>query len=238
MKGRFELEGAFLAEQAKVAIYTRVSTSDQSCEMQLQELKSYAQARNWRILKEFKDEGWSGTRADRPAFNQLLQDAALRKFDVVLCWKLDRFGRSLPDCLNAIERLKSAGVRFIAITQGIDTDEKNPAAKFQLQVLGAAAEFERELIRERVLAGTQSYRKDYEAGKVGKERSSRSGKNLGIGRPKKIFDRQRVLEFRADGRSLREIARELRIGLGTVSRTLGAVPKPSKQEMESLAEFE
>ena len=106
-----------------------------------------------------------------------MQDAATRKFDVVLCWKLDRFGRSLIDCLAAIQQLRSAGVRFIAITQGIDTDENNPAARFQLQVLAAAAEFERELIREPVLAGTMRYRQDYDAGRIGQGRSSRSGKH-------------------------------------------------------------
>lgn len=121
-------------------------------------------------------------------------------------WKLDRFGRSLIDCLAAIQQLKSAGVRFIAITQGIDTDESNPAARFQLQVLAAAAEFERELIRERTLAGSLRYRKDYDAGKIGKERSSRSGKNLAIGRPKKIFDREQVTKLRSEGLSLRQIA--------------------------------
>jgi DNA invertase Pin-like site-specific DNA recombinase len=122
---------------------------------------------HWEVAKEFKDEGWSGTRADRPAFNQLIQDAGTRKFDAVICWKLDRFGRSLPDSLNAIQQLKSAGVRFLAVTQGIDTDESNPAAKFLLQVLAAAAEF------ERALAGMKQYRQDYADGKIGKGRSSR-----------------------------------------------------------------
>jgi putative DNA-invertase from lambdoid prophage Rac len=190
--------------------------------MQIRELRAYGQARGWEIASEFKDEGWSGTRADRPAFKMLRAEAATRKLDVVLCWKLDRFGRSLIDCLAAIQQLRSAGVRFIAITQEIDTDEKNPAARFQLQVLAAAAEFERELIRERVLAGTIRYRQDYDAGKVGKERSSRSGKNLPIGRPKRIFDREQVLRLRSEGLSLRQIASTLGIGLGTVQRTLGA----------------
>jgi DNA invertase Pin-like site-specific DNA recombinase len=193
--------------------------------MQRRELRAYAQARAWQIVTEFKDEGWSGARADRPAFTQLMQDAATRKFDVVLCWKLDRFGRSLIDCLAAIQQLRSAGVRFIAITQGIDTDENNPAARFQLQVLAAAAEFERELIRERVLAGTMRYRQDYDAGKIGKERSSRSGKNLAIGRPKTVFDREQVSKLRSQGFTLRQIASTLGIGLGTVQRTLGSVPK-------------
>jgi DNA invertase Pin-like site-specific DNA recombinase len=154
-----------------------------------------------------------------------MQDAATRKLDVVLCWKLDRFGRSLIDCLAAIQQLRSAGVRFIAITQGIDTDENNPAARFQLQVLAAAAEFERELIRERVLAGTMRYRQDYESGKIGRQRSSRSGKNLAIGRPRRIFDKEQVLRLRSEGLSLRQIASKLGVGVGTISRVLKSVPK-------------
>ena len=219
----------------RVAIYTRVSTTDQNCEMQLQELKTYAHARSWEVAKEFKDEGWSGTRADRPAFNQLIQDAATRKFDAVICWKLDRFGRSLPDCLNAIQQLKSAGVRFLAVTQGIDTDESNPAAKFLLQVLAAAAEFERELIRERALAGMKQYRQDYADGKIGKGRSSRSGKNQAIGRPRRIFDRQEVLRLRMEGLSLRQIAFELGVGLGTITRTEKRVPKTDSANLEKAS---
>ncbi|MCI0423063.1 MAG: recombinase family protein [Acidobacteria bacterium] len=219
----------------RTALYTRVSSNDQNCEMQLRELRAYAQVRGWQIVTEFEDEGWSGTRSDRPAFKALMAEAATRKFDVVLCWKLDRFGRSLIDCLAAIQQLKSAGVRFIAITQGIDTDENNPAAKFQLQVLAAAAEFERELIRERVLAGTMRYRHDYESGKIGKERTSRSGRNLAIGRPKRIFDREQVFKLRSEGLSLRQIAAALGIGLGTVQRTLGGVPKCVSGEMEKAS---
>ena len=217
----------------KAALYTRVSSNDQNCEMQLRELQAYAQARGWQVVKEFKDEGWSGSRADRPAFKQLMNEAGVRKFDVVLCWKLDRFGRSLVHCVSAVQQLRANGVRFLAVTQGIDSDNDNPSAKFQLQVLAAAAEFEKELIRERSIAGTLRYRQDYNAGRVGKEISSRSGKNQAIGRPKRIFDREQVLRLRAEGRSLREIAKELRVGLGTVTRTLGGVPKPAKQEMEN-----
>lgn len=219
----------------RTALYTRVSSNDQNCEMQLRDLRAYTQARGWEIVKEFKDEGWSGTRSDRPAFKQLIQEAGTRKFDVVLCWKLDRFGRSLPDCLNAIQQLKAAGVRFLAITQGIDTDENNPAAKFQLQVLGAAAEFERELIRERSLSGTLQYRQDYELGKIGKERSSRSGKNLAIGRPRRIFDREQVFKLRSEVLSLRQIASKLGVGLGTITRALKRVPKTDSANLEKAS---
>src|SRR5687768_5715698 len=99
-------------------------------------------------------------------------------------------------------------------------------------MIALGAEFERDIARERSKAGMLRYRHDFTIGRVGKEISSRSGMNQAIGRPKRIFDREQVLKLRSSDHSLREIAKELRIGLGTVTRTLGGVPKPAKQEME------
>jgi putative DNA-invertase from lambdoid prophage Rac len=115
-------------------------------------------------------------------------------------------------------QLQTHGVRFIATSQNIDTDESNPAARFLIHILMAAAEFERELIRERSQAGLKRYREDYGAGKVGKETRSRSGKNLPVGRPRRIFDLERVAELRAQGLSYRQIASTLNLGEGTVRR--------------------
>ena len=204
----------------RAAIYARVSTTDQKCEMQLAELREYVSRRGWERAGEYVDTGWSGASVNRPEFNRLMRDAARRKFDVVLCWKLDRFGRSLVHCSNALQELKTHGVRFIATSQNIDTDESNPAARFLLHVIMAAAEFERELIRERSMAGQKRYRALYEAGKVGKEVHSKSGKDLPVGRPKRIFARQEVLELRGRGLSYRQIARQMEIGEGTVRRVL------------------
>jgi DNA invertase Pin-like site-specific DNA recombinase len=131
------------------------------------------------------------------------------KFDCLLVWKLDRFGRSLVDCLNNIRTLEDHGIRFIAVPQGLDTDQRNPASRFLLHVLGAVAEFERSLIRERTQAGRVRYQQDYKAGKVGKSVYSRSGKNLPIGRPKKIFNRERAVAMRQNGVSIRAIAKRL-----------------------------
>ena len=150
-----------------------------------------------------------------------MHDAGQRKFDVILCWKLDRFGRSLLHCKSALqEELQAHGVRFIATSQNIDTDESNPAARFLLHILMAAAEFERELIRERSMAGLKRYRGQYAAGRVGKEVHSRYGKNLPVGRPRRVFDRQEVLQLRGRGLSYRQIARRLGIGEGAVRRVL------------------
>jgi DNA invertase Pin-like site-specific DNA recombinase len=190
--------------------------------MQVAELREYVSRRGWQRAGEYVDTGWSGTKVSRPELNRLMHDAGQRKFDVILCWKLDRFGRSLLHCKSALQELQGHGVRFIATSQNIDTDESNPAARFLPHILMAAAEFERELIRERSMAGLKRYRGQYEAGKVGKEVHSKSGKDLPVGRPKRIFARQKVLELRGRGLSHRQIARQLGIGEGTVRRVLRA----------------
>src|SRR5262249_38157430 len=136
-------------------------------------------------------------------------------------------GRSLVDCLNNIRTLEDRGIRFIAVTQSLDTDVKNPASRLLLRVLGAAAEFERALIRERTQAGRLRYQQDYDAGRVGKGVYSWSGRNLPPYRPRRIFDREQVVALRQQGFSLRQIARKLGLGLGTVTRTLQPRSKTS-----------
>src|SRR5436309_3543559 len=143
----------------------------------------------------------SGAKANRPGLAQAMADARIKRFDVLLCWKLDRFGRSLVDCLSNIQELERWGVRFIAVTQGLDTDQRNPASRFLLHVLGAAAEFERALILERTQAGRLRYQQDFDSGKVGKTVYSRSGRNLPPHRPRKIFNRDEVIEFQRQGLS-------------------------------------
>ena len=211
----------------RAAIYARVSTTDQKCELQLNELREYVLRHGWENAGEYVDIGWSGAKANRPEFDRLMQDAGKRRFDVVLCWKLDRFGRSLLNCKTALQQLKSYGVRFIATSQNIDTDESNPASRFLLHMLMAAAEFERELIRERTLAGQQRYKQDFTSGKVGKSVYSRSGRNLPPHRPTKVFDREEVVRLRRQGRSYRQIAKSMGLGLGTVVRTLNERSKSS-----------
>ena len=188
------------------AIYARVSTTDQSCEMQLRELREYARRRGWKVAGEYVDAGISGAKASRPELDRLMHDASRRAFDVVLVYKLDRFGRSVRNCLDGISALRSHGVRFLAVSQNIDTDETNPTARLMLHILAAVAEFERELIRERVASGVANAR--------------RQGKRLG--RPRRVFDRGRALELREQGLSFPKIARELGVGLGTVVRSIRA----------------
>ena len=190
----------------KCAIYARVSTTDQNCEMQLRELREYVSRRGWTVEGEYVDTGWSGSKASRPELNRLKQDAREHRFDCVLVWKLDRWGRSVSDSLAGIQELGGLGIRWIAVTQNLDTDENNPMARFMLHIMAAFAELEREMIRERVKAGMKS----------AKHRGVKSG------RPKAIYDRTKAREMRATGTSVRDIAAALGVGSSTVMRLIRA----------------
>jgi putative DNA-invertase from lambdoid prophage Rac len=184
----------------RVALYARVSTNDQNCDLQLRELGLYTAARKWEVAGEYVDTGWSGSKANRPELIRLMADARKRRFDAVLVWKLDRWGRSVADSIKQIQELASLGVRFIAVTQNIDTDESNPMARFLLHIMAAFAELERELIRERTVAGVRTARS--------------KGKTLG--RPKRVFRRDEVMRLRGEGLSWRAISRHVGIPVSTV----------------------
>jgi DNA invertase Pin-like site-specific DNA recombinase len=188
----------------KVALYARVSTKDQKCEVQLRELREYVQRRGWESAPaphdEYVDTGFSGAKASRPALDRLMEDARLRKFDCVLVWKLDRFGRSVLNLSNQLAELDRYGVRFMAVSQGIDTDQTNPMSRFMLTILAAVAEFERELIRERTLSGLHAAR----------------AKGQKLGRKPRVFRRDLAVQMRAEGKSWRVIARELGVPVSTV----------------------
>jgi DNA invertase Pin-like site-specific DNA recombinase len=139
----------------RAAIYARVSTLDQEPENQLQELRRYIDARGWTGV-EFVDRGVSGAKDKRPALDLLLRDAKRRRFDVLVCWRLDRLGRNLKHLITVLEDLQAVGVAFVSLAEGIDATTS--AGKLQMHILGAIAEFERERIRERVLAGLQRAR--------------------------------------------------------------------------------
>jgi putative DNA-invertase from lambdoid prophage Rac len=139
----------------RAAIYARVSTVDQEPENQLQELRRYVEARGWSAV-EYVDRGVSGAKDRRPPIDQLLTDAKRRRFDVLVCWRLDRLGRNLKHLITLLDELQSLGVAFVSLAEGIDAT--TPAGKLQMHILGAIAEFERERIRERVLAGLRRAR--------------------------------------------------------------------------------
>jgi putative DNA-invertase from lambdoid prophage Rac len=215
----------------KAAIYARVSTADQKCEMQLGELRAYLARRGWTLHAEYVDAGVSGAKASRPQLDRLMKDARLRRFDAVVVWKLDRWGRSLAHLVQSVQELSALGIRLVAITQNIGTDESNPMARLLMHLMGAFAEFERELIRDRVKAGVSSYEQAYQTGEVGKQRHSRSGKDLAIGRPRKLFRRDEALALRQQGLSWRAIAEKLDVKLATLVRGCSEnPPTPARSE--------
>ena len=181
----------------KAAIYARVSTFDQEPENQLQELRRYVEARGWEAV-EYVDRGVSGAKDRRPALDQLLGDARRRRFDVLVCWRLDRLGRNLKHLITMLEELQALGVAFVSLAEGIDAT--TPAGKLQMHILGAIAEFERERIRERVLAGLQ--------------RARAQGRRLG--RPRALVPIDRVQQVSA--LHIEEAARTLGVSRSTVKR--------------------
>lgn len=183
----------------RTAIYCRVSTNDQDCSLQLRELREYVARRGWTIAGEYIDEGFSGAKASRPALDRLMRDAASRVCDVVVVWKVDRFGRSVLHLNQQLAALTAHGVRFIATTQGLDTDASNPTSRLLLQILAAVSEFERDIIRERTLLGVRA--------------AQRAGK--AVGRPKRVFRRDEVVALRDSGMSWRAIAEKLGVPVST-----------------------
>ncbi len=134
----------------RAAVYARVSTLDQEPENQLQELRRYVEARSWTGV-EYVDRGVSGAKDRRPALDDLVRDARRRRFDVLVCWRLDRLGRNLRHLILLLEDLQVLGVAFVSLAEGIDAT--TPAGRLQMHILGAIAEFERARIQERVKAG-------------------------------------------------------------------------------------
>jgi DNA invertase Pin-like site-specific DNA recombinase len=190
----------------RAAVYARVSTLDQEPENQLQEIRRYAQARGWAAV-EYVDRGVSGAKDRRPALDQMLADAKRRKFDVVVCWRLDRLGRNLKHLISLLDELQALGVAFVSLAEGIDAT--TPAGKLQMHILGAIAEFERDRIRERVRAGLA--------------RARAQGQRLGR-RPRRITtdDLERV-----EGLSTRKAAVALNVPPSVLHRARAARSSPS-----------
>jgi DNA invertase Pin-like site-specific DNA recombinase len=193
----------------RVALYARVSTlhGQQDPEMQLSELREYADRRGLSIHEEYVDQGVSGSKESRPALNCLMTDAQKCRFDAVLVWKIDRFGRSLKHLVNSLADLSAYGIAFISLRDNLDLS--TPSGRLMFQIIGAMAEFERALIQERVKAGLRNAK----------------AKGKRIGRPRQRVDSFQVLKLRAEGLSWRGISERLGLGLGTVYRAVRADSK-------------
>ena len=195
----------------RAAFYLRVSTSEQNTRNQRRELKAVAERHGWHVVAVFEDAGISGAkgRAKRPGLDALLKGVARRDFDVVAAWSVDRLGRSLTDLLGVLQELHAKGVDLYLHQQGLDT--ATPTGKAMFQMLGVFAEFERAMIRERVMAGLARARED--------------GVRLGRGRLEDA-DAKRAAAVRAalaKKTGIRRIARDLGVGVGTVIRLRDAL---------------
>src|ERR1700741_3796092 len=189
----------------RIGIYARVSTKDQSCELQVRDLRAYCAARGFDLVREYVDVGQSGAKDSRPELNKLMDEARKRQFDALVCWRFDRFARSTKHLLSALEEFRSLGIQFISYQESIDTS--SPLGQALFTIVSAVAQLERDLIRERVSAGIRNARA--------------CGKQLG--RPRRIVNHDEVLRLRSEGTSLRQIAEALGIGYGTVRTRLRQV---------------
>ena len=184
----------------KTVLYARVSTRDQKPGNQLRELRKYAKQRGFDVVSEQVDKE-SGAKADRPGLARVMEMARKREVDAVLVWKFDRFARSTRQLVNALEEFKGLGVDFISYTENVDTS--TPAGKALFTMVSAFAEFERDIIRERVLAGLDRARAEgIPLGRPGLERRTVT----------------RMQKLRKAGKGVREIARKLDVSPAVVCK--------------------
>jgi DNA invertase Pin-like site-specific DNA recombinase len=201
----------------RAALYMRISTKGhgQTTETQALALREYAAHRGFVIVEEYRDEGISGAKDSRPALDRLMKDARARKFDVVVVARFDRFARSVSHLLRALEEFGHLGVDFVSLSESIDTS--TPVGKMIFTVLGAVAELERNLIKERVHMGISRARKQ--------------GKTLG--RPRVEVDAHQVAGLRSRGLSWNQIAQRLNVGRGTAERAFRSLSQKPLSTIEN-----
>jgi DNA invertase Pin-like site-specific DNA recombinase len=189
----------------RVALYLRVSTSEQTTKNQRRELQEIAKRHGWNVVETFEDAGVSGAkgRDKRPGLDALLKGVARRDFDLVAAWSVDRLGRSLQDLIGMLGEFHAKGVDLYLHQQGLDTT--TPAGKAMFQMMGVFAEFERAIIQERVKAGLA--------------RAKSEGTKLGRPRTSSRVERE-IIKARSQGHGLRKIATELGVGVSVVQRVV------------------
>jgi DNA invertase Pin-like site-specific DNA recombinase len=219
---------AIVPKTKRAALYVRVSTTnraarnqavfEQNPEVQELPLRQMAEQRGWTVTKVYADR-MSGSKSDRPGLNALMRDARRAAFDVVVVWRFDRFARSIEQLVLALAEFRALGIDFVSSQEALDTS--TPMGKAMFTIIGAMAELERNVIRERVVAGIEHAR----------VHGTKSGS--AIGRPRVVFDRARVIELRDAGRSWREMAAAFAVSVRTVRRVYEGVAKPSSCETET-----
>jgi DNA invertase Pin-like site-specific DNA recombinase len=193
----------------KAALYARVSTNGQEPTVQFLELREFCNRRGFQIAAEFVDKGISGSREQRPALDKLMVACRKRQVDAVVVYRYDRFARSLRQLVNALEEFRCLGVDFISIHEGVDTS--TPNGRLVFGIFATIAEFERELIRDRVRSGL----------------AAAKARGVRVGRPRVLVDAATIACLRREGLSWSEITRDTGISKGTAQRAvLSLAQKP------------
>ena len=188
----------------RTALYARVSTlnNGQDVSMQVREFEEFCASRKWTIADRYIDSGISGSKDSRPELNRLMADAKRRRFDAVVVYRFDRFARSTRHLVNALAEFNTLGIQFISMHEGIDTS--TPNGRLVFGIFASIAEFERDLIRERVRSGI----------------ANRKAKGLRTGRRPAKIDLDRLRQLRAEGKTIRHIAQALGHSRSLVHKTL------------------
>ena len=196
-----------MTKPLRAALYARVSTSNkgQDVGLQLDELRQVAEQRGWVIHAEHVDEGISGSKDSRPELDRMMAAARAGKLDLVAVWKFDRFARSTSHLVTALEEFRVLGVAFVSLREQVDTS--TPMGKAMFTIIAAISELERDLIRERVIAGVR--------------RAQAMGKHCG--RPKREIDLRAAKALLAQNLSVRQVADMLGLPRSTLQRRLREV---------------
>lgn len=189
----------------KVVLYARVSTAGQDPEVQLQALRAHATQRGWMIVEEFVDHGYSGAKERRPALDRLMQAAWAGAVQAVMVWRFDRFARSVKHLITALESFRSLNINFISLHEQFDTS--TPIGQAMFTIIGAMAQLERDIIRDRVKAGLDRAR----------------ARGVKLGRPVAPARPEEVARLRDHGLSMPEIAKRLHCSRSTARRRLREV---------------
>ncbi len=202
----------------KVAIYTRVSTNKQDTDSQIGILREYAERRGWEIFSIYQEKVSGSGKKKRPQFQKMMKEARQRKFDIVLVFRFDRFSRSVKELIDALEEFKALGIDFVSYSENIDTT--TPTGRLMFQIFSAFAEFERNIIRERIMAGL--------------EKAKKKGKKLG--RRKKKLNVELIVKLKQAGWGYRRIAKKFKVSHMTIKRVYESVTKTPEKMVKKDVE--
>jgi DNA invertase Pin-like site-specific DNA recombinase len=209
-------------------LYARVSTADQAEGMQTAEMLESAKRREWQT-EVFADPGFSGAKESRPEFDRMMALARKRKCDVIMVYRYDRFARSVRQLVNALEEFDRLGIQFVSVHENIDTTL--PHGRLMFHIFASIAEFERELIRQRVRSGMQDAKE-----MLAKHGETRKGKTRWAGRPRVVADSERIMVLHAQRVANREIARQVGISEASVRRILKSAAKPRQKPIKKAVQ--